>query len=148
MAGRLSFGWTSGDTLTYALYSADGDTIRTAAGTSIPEIAGTGYFTVVDVNMVTGDVGIIKKGTNFVGFGVHNPVGVLASDGLDSIATTEPTGKASNFREMIIQIWRRLFGKTTLTATELKTYKSDGSTVTTTQVVSDNGTTQTQGESS
>jgi hypothetical protein len=46
---------------------------------------------------------------------------------------------------MVIQIWRRFFKKSTLTATQLKTYADDGSTVVTTQTVSDDGTTQTQG---
>lgn len=71
----------------------------------------------------------------------------LASDGLDTISTTQPAGVASNFREMIVQLWRRFFKKSTLTATELKTYKDDAS-VGTTQVVSDDGTTQTQNNAS
>jgi len=68
----------------------------------------------------------------------------LASDGLDSVSTTAPTGVASNFREMIVQLWRRFFKKATLTSTELKTYADDGTTPITTQSVSDDGTTQTQ----
>lgn len=69
----------------------------------------------------------------------------LASTGLDSISTTAPSGVASTFPGMVIQIWRRFFKKSTLTATQLKTYADDGSTVVTTQTVSDDGTTQTQG---
>jgi hypothetical protein len=38
-----------------------------------------------------------------------------------------------------------MFKKTTLTTTELKTYADNGTDVVTTQTVSDNGTTQTQG---
>ena len=72
----------------------------------------------------------------------------LASDGLDSVSTTAPTGVASNFREMIVQLWRRFFKKATLTSTELKTYADDGTTPITTQSVSDDGTTQTQGAAS
>lgn len=71
----------------------------------------------------------------------------LASDGLDTVATTEPSGVASNFREMLVQTWRRFFKKSTLTATQLKTYKDDAS-VGTTQTVSDDDTTQTQGAAS
>lgn len=70
----------------------------------------------------------------------------LASDGLDSVATTEPAGVASDFREMLVQTWQRLFKKSTMTATEVKTYKDDDITVATTQVVSDVGGTQTQGK--
>ena len=77
----------------------------------------------------------------------------LASDGLDSVAITEPTGVASNFREMVVQVWRRWFGKSTLVKTTastgtLKTYKADGTTEVTSQAVSDDGTTETQGEAS
>ena len=72
----------------------------------------------------------------------------LASDGLDAVATTAPTGPASNFREMLVQVWRRFFKKATLTATQEKTYADNGSTVVTTQAVSDDGTTQTQGDAS
>lgn len=72
----------------------------------------------------------------------------LSPDGLDSIPTTAPTGVASTFREMIVQIWRRLFKKSTMTASELKTYADNGTDVLTTQSVSDDGTTQTQGASS
>ncbi|MHC4499803.1 MAG: hypothetical protein ACYS21_11900 [Planctomycetota bacterium] len=66
----------------------------------------------------------------------------LASDGLDSVATTEPSGVASDFREMLVQLWRRFFIKSTATASALKTYKDDDS-VCTTQDVSFDGTTKT-----
>jgi hypothetical protein len=72
----------------------------------------------------------------------------LASDGLDSISTTAPSGVASNFREMVVQTWRRWFKKTTLTSSQLKTYADDETTVVTTQTVSDDLTTQTQGAGS
>lgn len=72
----------------------------------------------------------------------------LASDGLDMVATTSPAGVASNFREMVVATWQRFFWKSTLTATQLKTYDSAGTGVLTTQTVSDDGTTQTQGKAS
>ena len=52
---------------------------------------------------------------------------------------------ASNFREMLVQLWRRFLKKSTLTSTQLKTYADDGTTVLTTQEVSDDNVTQTQG---
>lgn len=73
---------------------------------------------------------------------------VLAANGLDSISTTAPAGVASNFREMLIQVWRRFFHKTTCTATQLKTYDNAGTGVITTQTISDDNTTQTQGKAS
>jgi len=74
----------------------------------------------------------------------------LASDGLDSISTTAPTGVASNFREMLVQTWRRWFGKSILDADAgtLKTYAADGTTVVTTQTVAEDSTTQTIGNAS
>ena len=72
----------------------------------------------------------------------------LASAGLDSVSTTAPSGVAGNYREMMVAVWRALFKKSTLTATELKTYADNGSSVLTTQAVSDDGTTQTQGAAS
>ncbi|MCP4571435.1 MAG: hypothetical protein GY838_03715 [bacterium] len=70
----------------------------------------------------------------------------LTATGLDAIATTEPSGVAGTFREMVVQTWRRFFKATTATATELKTYKDDDS-VATTQVVSE-GTTDSIGDAS
>lgn len=72
----------------------------------------------------------------------------LASDGLDSISTTAPSGVAANFREMMVQVWRRFFKRATLTSSELVTYADDNTTPVTTQTVSDNGTTQVQGPAS
>ena len=89
----------------------------------------------------TGTDGVVVAAASKTGY-------KLASDGLDSVATTAPTGVASNFREMVVGLWRRLFKKSTLTATQLKTYADDGTTVLTTQTVSDDDTTQTQGAAS
>lgn len=66
----------------------------------------------------------------------------LASDGLDTISTASPSGVATNFREMIIQLWRRWFKKVDMTSSQLRTYADNNTTVITTQSVSDNGTTQ------
>lgn len=71
----------------------------------------------------------------------------LAATGLDTIPTTQPSGVASTFREMVVQTWRRLFKKSTLTASAFKCYKDNGS-VGTTQTVSDDGATQEMGDSS
>jgi hypothetical protein len=69
----------------------------------------------------------------------------LASDALDDIAITAPSAPATTFPGMVIQLWRRFFKKVTLTSTQLKTYADDGTTVATTQTVSNDGSTQTQG---
>jgi hypothetical protein len=72
----------------------------------------------------------------------------LAPTGLDAIPATAPAGVATTFPQMVVALWRRFFAKTTLTASQLKTYANDGTTVLTTQSVSDDGTTQTQGAAS
>jgi hypothetical protein len=105
------------------------------------------------------DVALTETGAGYLAaafkkfFDVATPVGtvnavLLAATGLDSVSTTAPAGVASNFREMLVQVWRRQFKKSTLTASELKTYADNGTSILTTQVVSDDGTTQTLGASS
>lgn len=69
----------------------------------------------------------------------------LMPAGMDDVSTAAPSGVASNFREMQVQTWRRFHKKTTLTATQLRTYGDDGTTVLTTQAASDDGTTQALG---
>ena len=144
---RIRFWWKSGEDVTYEALQADG-TVRTTAGTSLPEVVGTGYYTVVDSSVVTGDVAIASSGSNVIGGGHENPPVIISPDGLDIISITEPSSVAGNFREMMVQVWRRLFGKSTLSPTQLKCYKEDGTTVATTQTVSETTTLQTQGESS
>lgn len=67
----------------------------------------------------------------------------LASNGLDAISISAPSGAATNFREMMVQVWRRFFRKVRITNTHLTTYADDNNTIITTQGVSDDGTSQT-----
>lgn len=73
----------------------------------------------------------------------------LQPAGLDDITTTAPAGVAANFREMLVQVWRRFFKKTVMATaggvTTLKTYADDGATVITTETVSESATAQTKG---
>lgn len=73
---------------------------------------------------------------------------ILATTGLDSIPVADPTGVADTFPKMLVQLWRRFFKKVTMTATQLKTYKDNGSSIVTTQTVDDDDTTETQGAAS
>ena len=72
----------------------------------------------------------------------------LKSTGLDNISATEPTGLATTFRGKVCQLWARWFQKGEQTAEEFKLYQSDETTVASTQALSDDGTTQTQGKAS
>lgn len=89
----------------------------------------------------TGTNGVVVAAGSKTGYG-------LAANGLDSISTTAPTGVASNFREMVVQTWRRFFKPTSLTSTQLKTYADDGTTPLTTQPVTNSGGTETVGNAS
>lgn len=77
-------------------------------------------------------------------------VGAVSAGAIGSAAFTvsAPAGVAGGILEKLDQLWRRFFRKSTLTATELKTYADDEASVLTTQPVSDDGTTQTQGGAS
>jgi hypothetical protein len=70
---------------------------------------------------------------------------ILDENGLNSISTSEPSGRSSNFREMVVQLYQRFFNKVTLDNSNLKVYDSGGSVVTT-QSASDDGSTQTLGK--
>ena len=62
-------------------------------------------------------------------------------------ANTAPSGVASNFREMLVQTWRRFFKKTVKNdnTSTIKTYADNETTVTTTQTISDVSDVETQG---
>ena len=76
----------------------------------------------------------------------------LTADGLDNIPITAPSGAATDFREMLVQVWRRFFKRANRTYSggtkTIKTYADDGTTVLTTQVIADDGTTEEQGVAS
>jgi hypothetical protein len=72
----------------------------------------------------------------------------LAADGLDLISVTAPTAGATTFPGMVVQTWRRFFRRVTKTSSTISTFADDGTTVITTQTISDNGTTEVQGAAS
>jgi len=113
-------------------------------------LAAAGYAS--PTNITAGTITTATNVTNLVTANVTQIAGAaaldalnavkLASDGLDAVSISAPTGVANDFREMMIQVWRRLFAKHTLTVSELKTFADNESTVLTTQTVSDDGATQ------
>jgi hypothetical protein len=88
MANEIQFGYRSGATLTYGVYQPDG-TVRTAAGTSLPEIGSTGYYTATDASVAAQDAIIVKESTNVVGYGIYQPEATVAniSDVQNGVAT-------------------------------------------------------------
>lgn len=64
---------------------------------------------------------------------------VLAPTGLDQIAITPPTGPATKFPQMLIQVWRRFFRRVRkdMATTTIRTYADNGTTVLTTQQFTD-----------
>lgn len=132
-----TYPWTSGGVLevTEGRYRLD---VPDAAFSTTCELEIFGEATNLHLIAQRIDVGMDLSGTSVK----------LTSDGLDSISTTAPSGVASNFREMMVQLWRRFFKKATQTSSELKTYADNGSTVITTQAVSDVSGTETQGAAS
>lgn len=75
----------------------------------------------------------------------------LAPGGLDAISVADPgaPGSVTTISKMIVAIWRRWFKKVTINASNgLKTYADDNTTANSTQTVTDDGTTQTQGPAS
>lgn len=75
----------------------------------------------------------------------------LAAAGLDSISVADPAGVAgmTTLPKMLVGLWRRAFKKTTLDSSgNFKTYGDDGSTVRTTEVITDASGTQTKGAAS
>lgn len=142
---------SSGDTVNANVVSVSGD--ATAADNLEAAYDGTGYAGGTIKQKV--DLDTIKTQSVTCAAGVTVPAALasttnitsakLASDGLDAILTTAPTGAASNFREMMVQVWRRFFKKATRTNSQLRTYADDGVTVVTSQAISSDGTTETQG---
>jgi hypothetical protein len=65
MANEIGYVAATGATLTYGAYQPDG-TARTAPGTSLPEIASTGYYTASDALLTPGDWVVVSDGAGVV----------------------------------------------------------------------------------
>ena len=99
---------------------------------------------IVDTILVdTGTAGVVVAAASKTGY-------ALASTGLDAVAVTAPSGVATTFTEMVVQLWRHLFKKTTFDSSSglLKTYADDGTTVVTTQTCTEVTTVETKGAAS
>jgi hypothetical protein len=74
----------------------------------------------------------------------------IADGAITDVKFTVPTitAPATGVLGMIVQLWRWFFKRATMTSNQIKTYADDGTTVLTTQSVSDDGTTQDKGAAS
>jgi len=79
MSNEINFGWASGRTLTYGAYEPDGS-VRTAAGTSLPEIGSTGYYVADNGDIEAGDWVIVKESITVVGAGEYSPEVSISGD--------------------------------------------------------------------
>lgn len=109
------------------------DTIDNLLDTEI----GTLLTNVAAILADTGTDGVVVAAGSKAGY-------ALSATGLDSIPMTAPAGPATTFREALVQTWRRWFKRSVLNTDdgEITTYADNGTTVITTQVVSDDGTEQ------
>lgn len=126
------------------LTGTDGATLATSQPNYAPATSAQATAIESDTQDLQTQIGVAGAGLT----GIPKTGYKLASDGLDVIDATIPSAVATTFPGFIKQLWSRFFYKSTLSSTELITYASDGTTVVTTQTVSDTGTLQTQGKAS
>lgn len=72
MANEIKLGFNTGETLTYAVYNPDGTEV-TAPGTSLPEIAATGYYTASNASIAAGDIAIVSDAAGVLFQGEYLP---------------------------------------------------------------------------
>lgn len=91
----------------------------------------------------------IKAQTDLLAYVSGSLRAKLAADGLDDVDVSAVSGPATTLGGMIVQLWRRRYKRATIEASggsgSIKTYDDDGTTVLTTQAISDDGSTQEQG---
>jgi len=119
------------------------DWANVGSPTTTVTLSGTTVKTATDVETIVGTSGVVVAAASKTGY-------ALSATGLDAIAVTDPGAPASHssIPKMVVALWRHHYKKTTLTATQLKHFADDGTTVNATATVSDDGTTQTKGASS
>lgn len=130
------------------------DAEQDLTGTTVAAVSGA-------VGSVTGNVGgSVAGAVGSVTGNVAGSVGSVASGGITAASIADGaitsakftvsaiSGVATGILEKIDQLWRRFFAKATKTTTEIKTFADNGSTVLTTQTISDSGGTETQGPAS
>jgi hypothetical protein len=130
-----AFGWATTEVILTSAY----DAAKTAASQGDVTDARDAIL-LEGANWVTADVSGLSTfdpATQQVTVATNNDKTgyALASDGLDAISITEPTGMATTFREMVIASWMIGYGKQIKDgdAGTIEVYAADGTTVVTTQ---------------
>jgi hypothetical protein len=142
MANEILVSYISGKTtLTASIYYDDnGDITERETGIALQEQpSSSGMYKGSPTTIASNDTIQIYEGTILIGSDQY-----LADTGkpdLDSVSIVEPSGVASNFREMAIQLWIRFFNKVDKTSTEIKTYDASGNVITT-QTYTESGDTE------
>ncbi len=143
-AGRIDVGHVLGVASAGAAGYVGLDWGQVANLSSTNNLSNTTISTGQAIQTVTGNVagnvggvsGAVTVGSNQDKTGYS-----LASTGLDSISVVAPTGVASTFPGMLVQVWRRFFKASAKSASSLtiKTFADNGTTVVTTQNYTDDG---------
>jgi hypothetical protein len=115
------------------------------AGNALPTASSDVFDDLVTASGEGSTIALNASGQVTVGTNNDKTDYKLASDGLDSVSTAAPSGVPTDFREMMVMVYRRFFKKVTMTSTVLSTYADDGSTVLTEQDLSDPGSLRTTG---
>jgi len=72
LSNEITVGWVTGKTLTYGVYLPTG-VVRTAAGTALTEVAGTGFYRASNSSIRAGDFVIVREGTLEIMQGEYQP---------------------------------------------------------------------------
>lgn len=149
-AGRYAFETSplalpAGEAVTIKLYS-NGGGLDSAVPVRVMVYDADDVYLTAD-NVTAANVTLIEglDATDQIAASMAGAEVKLAADAFDLIPTTAPAGVASDFREMIVQLWRRFFCRATKSGGLLKTYDDDDLTVLTTQPVTDDNTSDEQG---
>ena len=100
-------------------------------------------------SLATTDPAVAESDVHWDGATFQGPGNVyVAPAGLNNIPLSYPSGRAANFTQMLVQLYRRFFNKTVYDSVgnTIKTYANDDTTVVTTQTTSDASGVQTVGD--
>src|SRR5437016_196355 len=120
-SGRIDVGKILGTASAGAVGYVGIDWGQVTNKTTTNALTGTTISTTQVVASVTGAVGSVTTVSDKTGYS-------LGATGLDTITASDPAAVATTFPQMVVQTWRRFFKRSTLTSTQLKTYKDDNST--------------------